>query len=144
MCMESPNIYSFRITTNVLVGRIVIQHRELFLYLRREQCRLRLTFNHGNIYKGATIGETVKRRNPSVKIIHQSTKRTNSATILMAGPPFWTRISQNTEKSTEQDIDHIRVFRPEVIHAGNPFAHTGKNITRPFCYLRGKCSFCLI
>ena len=27
---------------------------------------------------------------------------------------------------------------------GNPFAHPGKNITHPFCYLLGKCSFCLI
>ena len=24
---------------------------------------------------------------------------------------------------------------------GNPFAHPGNNITHPFCYLRGKCSF---
>ena len=27
---------------------------------------------------------------------------------------------------------------------GNPFAYHGINITRPFCYLRGKCSFLLI
>ena len=28
-----------------------------------------------------------------------------------------------------------------VFTLGNPFAHTGKNITRPFCYLGGKCLF---
>ena len=27
---------------------------------------------------------------------------------------------------------------------GNPFANPGINVTRPFCYLRGKCSFRLI
>ena len=27
---------------------------------------------------------------------------------------------------------------------GNPFAYPGINITHPFCYLRGKCSFRLI
>ena len=31
-----------------------------------------------------------------------------------------------------------------VFTQGNPFAYPGINITHPFCYLRGKCSFRLI
>ena len=48
---------------------------------------------------------------------------------------------------------HCGIGRSEVPHSAppsplttqrNPFAYPGINITRPFCYLRGKCSFHLI
>ena len=41
-------------------------------------------------------------------------------------------------------IQHHWHFTLTTITLWNPFAYPGINITRPFCYLRGKCSFWLI
>ena len=42
------------------------------------------------------------------------------------------------------EIPQMLLCSPSVITPGNPFAFPGINITRPFCYLRGKCKFWLI
>ena len=35
---------------------------------------------------------------------------------------------------------HLHMLYSGITTPGNPFAYPGINITRPFCYLRGKCS----
>ena len=62
----------------------------------------------------------------------------------------WDKLPVSFEGDSNRDQElimtsfHGRFWCLKYFTLGNPFAHPEKIITRPFCYLRGKCSFWLI
>ena len=54
------------------------------------------------------------------------------------------RMDDSSEGKISTLVRYLSHGESDIPTLGNPFAKPGINITRPFCYLRGKCSFRLI
>ena len=55
-----------------------------------------------------------------------------------------TRLGDSSEGKISTLVRYLFHVESDIPTLGNPFANPGINIPRPFCYLRGKCSFRLI